>query len=54
MSATRHQMKLLTETMTTLTAKLSICKGHIDSISERVAALEGRADGGTAIEVRAQ
>lgn len=44
MTATRHQMKLLNETMATLTARIDICEGHIDSLSERVANLESRAE----------
>lgn len=44
MSATRHQMRLLTETMATLTTRIGACEGHIESLSERVAALEDRED----------
>lgn len=47
MVATRHQMRQLTDTMATLTARIDVCEDHIGSLSERVAALEGRAGGET-------
>lgn len=46
MSATRHQMKLLSDNMATLSARIGVCECRIDTLSERVATLEGCADGG--------
>lgn len=45
----QHQMRLLTDTMAILTAKIDICESHFESLYERVA-LEGRAGGGFGAE----
>lgn len=44
MTATRHEMRQLNETMALLTTRIDICEGHIDSLTERVANLESRAE----------